>query len=34
MDALIILFSAMSVIGICIALWINTKQGKKWIKGL
>lgn len=34
MEALIALFSVMAVIGSAIAIWINTKSGKKWLANL
>lgn len=34
MEALIILFSIMAVIGTAIAIWLNTKSGKKWLANL
>lgn len=34
MEALITLFVVMSVIGSAIAIWINTKSGKKWLTNL
>ena len=34
MEALIALFSVMAVVGSTIAIWLNTKSGKKWIENL
>ncbi len=34
MDFLIMFFSICLVIAIGIAVWINTKPGKKWLAGL
>ena len=34
MEALIILFSVMSVIGIGILIWFKTPNGKKWLADL
>ncbi len=34
MEALIALFSVMAVVGSAIAIWLNTKSGKKWIENL
>ncbi len=34
MDGLSILFIITSVIGAAIAIWINTKRGKKWLSDL
>ncbi len=34
MEALITLFAVMSVVGVAIAIWINTKRGKKWLANL
>lgn len=34
MEALIALFSVMAIIGSAIAIWINTKSGKKWLANL
>lgn len=34
MEALIILFSLMAVVGVIIAIWLNTKSGRKWLEGL
>ena len=34
MDGLSILFIITSVIGAAIAIWLNTKSGKKWLSNL
>ena len=34
MEALISLFAVMAVIGSIIAVWLNTKSGKKWLKSI
>lgn len=34
MDGLTIIFVLASVVGASIAIWINTKSGKKWLKSL
>nr|DAS77145.1 MAG TPA: YtxH-like protein [Caudoviricetes sp.]DAU60082.1 MAG TPA: YtxH-like protein [Caudoviricetes sp.] len=34
MEALIGLFCIMAVVGSVIAIWLNTKSGKKWLEGL
>lgn len=34
MEALISLFAVMAVIGSIIAVWLNTKPGKKWLANL
>ena len=34
MEALISLFAVMAVIGSIIAVWLNTKSGKKWLANL
>lgn len=34
MEALIILFSVMGVIGIGILIWFKTPNGKKWLADL
>ena len=34
MEALIALFSVMAGVGSAIAIWLNTKSGKKWIENL
>lgn len=34
MEALIALFSVMAIVGIAIAVWLNTKSGKKWLESL
>ena len=34
MEALIALFSVLAVVGSAIAIWLNTKSGKKWIENL
>lgn len=34
MEALIALFSVMAVIGTAIAIWLNTKSGKRWLADL
>lgn len=34
MEALISLFAVMAVIGFIIAIWLNTKYGKKWLANL
>jgi len=31
MEALITLFIVLAVIGLAIAIWLNTKSGKKWL---
>ena len=33
MEPLITLFAVLAVIGSGIAIWLNTKSGKKWLKG-
>ncbi len=34
MEALIGLFCMMAVAGSAIAIWLNTKSGKKWLENL
>lgn len=34
MEALISLFAVMAVIGSIIAIWLNMKNGKKWLANL
>ena len=34
MDFTIMLFSACSVVGIGILIWLRTKSGKKWLASL
>jgi len=34
MDFVTIMFVTIAVIGAGIALWINTKSGKKWLENL
>lgn len=34
MEALITLFAVLSVVGVVIAIWINSKRGKKWLANL
>ena len=34
MEALISLFAVMAVIGSIIAIWLNTKNEKKWLANL
>lgn len=34
MEALLMLFSLMAVIGLGIAIWLNTKSGEKWLENL
>lgn len=34
MGALIGLFCVMAVVGSAIAIWLNTKSGKKWLESL
>lgn len=34
MGALIGLFCIMAVVGSAIAIWLNTKSGKKWLASL
>lgn len=34
MDALSLTFVIISAIGVAIAVWLNTKPGKKWLAGL
>lgn len=34
MEVLLMLFSLMAVIGVSIAIWLNTKSGKKWLANL
>ncbi len=34
MEALITLFAVLAVIGLAIAIWLNTKSGKKWLSEL
>lgn len=34
MEAIIALFSVMAIIGAAIAVWLNTKSGKKWLASL
>lgn len=34
MEALITLFAVLAVIGLVIAIWLNTKSGKKWLSEL
>lgn len=34
MDFVTIMFVTIAVIGVGIALWINTKSGKKWLENL
>lgn len=34
MNGLTIVFIFTSVIGTAIAIWLNTKGGKKWLEGL
>jgi len=34
MDGLTMIFMLASVIGAAIAIWINTKPGKKWLNSL
>lgn len=34
MEALITLFAVLAVIGLAIAIWLNTKSSKKWLSEL
>lgn len=34
MEALIGLFCIMAIVGSAIAIWLNTKSGKKWLENL
>ena len=34
MENLIMLFAVLAVVGSAIAIWINTKSGKKWLESL
>lgn len=34
MDGLLYLFIVLSAVGWAIALWLNTKSGKKWLENL
>ena len=34
MDALSLTFIVVSAIGVAIAIWLNTKPGKKWLASL
>ena len=34
MEALMSLFAVMAAIGSIIAIWLNTKNGKKWLANL
>lgn len=34
MDALSLTFIVVSAVGVVIAIWLNTKSGKKWLANL
>ncbi len=34
MEALIGLFCIMAIVGSVIAIWLNTRSGKKWLESL
>lgn len=34
MNGLTMVFMLASVVGVAIAIWINTKPGKEWLKSL
>lgn len=34
MDFITIMFVTIAIIGVGIAIWINTKSGKKWLANL
>jgi len=34
MEALITLFAVLAIVGVGIAIWINTKPGKRWLANL